>query len=81
MDDVTASRRAAAASIAVPPLSKYSIGRACRQGLMLGYAAMSEASIEPAIERLARALDGRTKPAHAFASSLRAEFSGRADSS
>ncbi len=59
MDDVTASRRAAAAGVSVPPLSKYWIGRVGRQGLMLGYAAMAEALIEPAIERLARALEGR----------------------
>ncbi len=59
MDDVTASRRAGAAGIAVPPLSRYWIGRAGRQGLMLGYAAMPEALIEPAIERLARALDSK----------------------
>ena len=56
MDDVTASRRAAEAGIAVPALSKYWIGRAGRQGLMLGYAAMPEVSLEPTIERLARAL-------------------------
>jgi GntR family transcriptional regulator/MocR family aminotransferase len=56
MDDVTASRRAAAVGIAVPPLSRYSIGRVGRQGLMLGYAATPEALIEPAMERLARAL-------------------------
>src|SRR5262249_37934943 len=53
MDDTTASKRADAAGIATPPLSKFWIGRPARQGLMLGYAAMPEASIEPAIERLA----------------------------
>jgi len=56
MSDVTASRRAAEAGIAVPALSKYWIGRAGRQGLMLGYAATPEVSLEPTIERLGRAL-------------------------
>jgi GntR family transcriptional regulator/MocR family aminotransferase len=59
MDDFTASRRAAAVGITVPPLSKYWIGRTGRQGLMLGYAAMPEAAIEPAIARLAAALTRR----------------------
>jgi GntR family transcriptional regulator / MocR family aminotransferase len=56
MDDREASRRAAANGIEVPPLSDYWIGRAKRQGLMLGYATLPEAAIEPAIARLARAL-------------------------
>jgi GntR family transcriptional regulator/MocR family aminotransferase len=60
MDDVTASRRAADAGISVPPLSRFSMGRAGRQGLMLGYAAMPEKSIDPAIERLARALEAKS---------------------
>ena len=59
MNDVTASRRAAAAGVSVPPLSKYWIGRVGQQGLMLGYAAMAEGLIEPTIARLARALEGR----------------------
>lgn len=62
MDDFTASRRAAAAGLSVPPLSKYWFGRPGRQGLMLGYAAMAEASIEPAIQRLAEALTRRGGP-------------------
>ncbi|HEX3064750.1 MAG TPA: hypothetical protein VHQ39_04680, partial [Dongiaceae bacterium] len=62
MDDLAASRRAAAAGISVPPLSKYWFGRPGRQGLMLGYAAMAEASIEPAIQRLAEALTRRAAP-------------------
>jgi GntR family transcriptional regulator/MocR family aminotransferase len=62
MDDLAASRRAAAAGISVPPLSKYWFGRPGRQGLMLGYAAMAEASIEPAIQRLAEALARRAAP-------------------
>jgi GntR family transcriptional regulator/MocR family aminotransferase len=58
MDDREASRRAAARGIAVPPLSDYWIGRPRRQGLMLGYATLPEAAIEPAIVRLAAALSG-----------------------
>jgi GntR family transcriptional regulator / MocR family aminotransferase len=65
MDDVTASRRAGEAGIAVPPLSRYWIGRAPRQGLLLGYAAMPDAAIEPAFQRLARALAGRSATAQA----------------
>jgi GntR family transcriptional regulator/MocR family aminotransferase len=56
MDDREASRRAEARGIAVPPLSDYWIGRPRRQGLMLGYATLSEAAIEPAMARLAEAL-------------------------
>ncbi len=56
MDDREASRRAAAHGVEVPPLSDYWIGRARRQGLMLGYATLPEAAIEPAIARLAGAL-------------------------
>jgi GntR family transcriptional regulator/MocR family aminotransferase len=70
MDDFTASRRAAAVGITVPPLSKYWIGSSGRQGLMLGYAAMPEAAIEPAIERLAAALTRRAaSPANRASSS------------
>jgi GntR family transcriptional regulator / MocR family aminotransferase len=56
MDDREASRRAAAHGMAVPPLSDYWIGRPRRQGLMLGYATLPEAAIEPAMARLAKAL-------------------------
>jgi GntR family transcriptional regulator/MocR family aminotransferase len=56
MDDREASRRAAIHGITVPPLSDYWIGRPERQGLMLGYAVLPEAAIEPAIARLAAAL-------------------------
>jgi GntR family transcriptional regulator / MocR family aminotransferase len=56
MDDREASRRAAARGLEVPALSDYWIGRPKRQGLMLGYATLAEAAIEPAIARLAEAL-------------------------
>jgi GntR family transcriptional regulator/MocR family aminotransferase len=56
MDDVEASRRAAAAGIAVPALSGHWIGRARRQGLLLGYTAVPERQIDTVVGRLARAL-------------------------
>jgi len=59
MDDLTASRRAAAAGITVPALSKYWMARPARQGLLMGYASMPDAAIEPAIARLAEALRRR----------------------
>ncbi len=59
MDDRMASKRAEAAGISTPPLSRYWIGRPSRQGLMLGYAAMPDAAIDPAMERLAEALAHR----------------------
>jgi GntR family transcriptional regulator/MocR family aminotransferase len=59
MDDLAASRRAAAAGITVPALSNYWMARPARQGLLLGYASMPDATIEPAITRLAEALARR----------------------
>jgi len=56
MDDREASRRAAAAGITVPPLSGYFLGPQRDQGLMLGFAAFDESTIEKAAERLAQAL-------------------------
>ena len=62
MDDRTAAARAAAAGLATPPLSAYYLkpdpGAATppEQGLLLGYAAVSEPEIEAGIEALARAL-------------------------
>lgn len=56
MDDVEASRRAAAAGIAVPALSSHWIGRARRQGLLLGYTAVPERQIDTVVARLAKAL-------------------------
>jgi len=56
MDDVEASRRAAAVGIAAPPLSNHWIGRAKRQGLLLGYTGLAERQIDTAVGRLARAL-------------------------
>ena len=63
MDDRAAAARAAAAGLATPPLSSYYLnpdpGAAAppEQGLLLGYAAVSEPEIEAGIEALARALN------------------------
>jgi len=56
MDDQEASRRAAALGIAAPALSSHWIGRAKRQGLMLGYTALPERQMDSVIGRLAKAL-------------------------
>jgi GntR family transcriptional regulator/MocR family aminotransferase len=56
MDDREASRFAAAAGIGVPALSSHWIGQAKRQGLLIGYTALSERQIDGAVGRLAAAL-------------------------
>jgi GntR family transcriptional regulator/MocR family aminotransferase len=56
MDDRTAVRRAAAQGIAVTPLSAFHMANPRRQGLLMGYAGVPEAAIEPAAKRLAAAL-------------------------
>jgi len=58
MDDQEAARRAAAAGIAVVPLSASYLQAPRRQGLLLGYAAVAEPAIAPAARRLAAALTG-----------------------
>jgi GntR family transcriptional regulator/MocR family aminotransferase len=55
-DDVTLAQAAAEAGVTVTPLSAYAIAAPARQGLLLGYAAVAEADIEPAVVRLADAL-------------------------
>jgi len=56
MDDREASRRAAAVGITVPPLSSHWLGRAKRQGLLLGYTALPDRQVDMAVRRLAKAL-------------------------
>jgi len=56
LDDREASRRAAAVGITTPPLSSHWIGRAKRQGLLLGYTALPERQIDTVVRRLAKAL-------------------------
>lgn len=56
-DDRALTGRAAAAGIAVAPLSRhYAEPASATGGLMLGYAAVPTAKIEPAIRRLAKAI-------------------------
>jgi GntR family transcriptional regulator / MocR family aminotransferase len=59
MDDREASRRVAAVGIAAPALSSHWIGRAKRQGLLLGYTALPERQIDAVVGRLAKALSAR----------------------
>ncbi len=56
MSDRQASQRIAAAGLAAPPLSSYFAGRPTRHGLLLGYAAVPEAEMDPAVAQLAAAL-------------------------
>jgi GntR family transcriptional regulator/MocR family aminotransferase len=62
MDDAQAAARAAAAGLATPALSSYYLrpdpnaAAPPEQGLLLGYAAVTEPEIEAGIETLAQAL-------------------------
>ncbi|WP_326539775.1 MocR-like pyridoxine biosynthesis transcription factor PdxR [Pseudorhodoferax sp.] len=57
-DDVALCVAARAAGVVVRPLSRHYIdGTPARQGLLLGYAGVPEDGIEPAFERLARAIE------------------------
>ncbi|HUZ64165.1 MAG TPA: PLP-dependent aminotransferase family protein [Acetobacteraceae bacterium] len=54
--DVPLSLRAERGGLHLPPLSRYFTGAPTRQGLLVGYAATSEAEIAPAVQRLAMLL-------------------------
>ncbi len=56
LGDVEAAHRAAAAGVSVRPLSAFYAGPARRRGLLLGYAGVPDAAIEPAVLRLRDAL-------------------------
>jgi GntR family transcriptional regulator/MocR family aminotransferase len=56
--DSELSRGLAAAGIIAPPLGNYYVGRKRRSGLLLGYAAVPEAMMEPAVKRMAEVLPG-----------------------
>ena len=56
LDDRQVAQKAAAANVAVAPLSRFYAGPPRRQGLLLGYASFDEAIIEDAAKRLARSL-------------------------
>jgi GntR family transcriptional regulator/MocR family aminotransferase len=56
VDDRVASRRAAAYQVDVPPLAAFALASPQRGGLLLGYAAVSQAEIYAGVRRLAAAL-------------------------
>jgi GntR family transcriptional regulator/MocR family aminotransferase len=55
--DTELSRRLSAAGIIAPALSGYYVGKRRRQGLLLGYAAVPDAMLEPALKRMVEVLD------------------------
>jgi GntR family transcriptional regulator / MocR family aminotransferase len=56
VDDVEASRRAAAFGVGTPPLSMYSLRPLRRGGLLLGFTAVGDKEIRHGVQRLAEAL-------------------------
>jgi GntR family transcriptional regulator/MocR family aminotransferase len=56
--DVALSQRLAVAGIIAPALGNYYVGRKRRSGLLLGYATVPEAIMEPAVKRMAEVLSG-----------------------
>ena len=54
VDDVAVSEAAAAARIAVPPLSSYQVEPGLRRGLVVGYGRLHESAVEDAVKALAR---------------------------
>jgi GntR family transcriptional regulator/MocR family aminotransferase len=56
VDDATVARQAAAHDVDVLAVSRYRLEPSARGGLVLGYAAASEAAIMPGVQRLAAAL-------------------------
>jgi GntR family transcriptional regulator/MocR family aminotransferase len=55
-NDREASRRAAAAGVSAPALSRYSVRAAQRPALLLGYASLNQQTIDEGAERLAGAM-------------------------
>ena len=56
MPDTEISRRLNAAGIVAPALSRYYVGKPQRSGLLLGYAAVPDDLVEPALQRMAEVL-------------------------
>jgi len=54
--DTELTRRLDAAGLVAPALSRYYVGPRRQSGLMLGYAAVPDALVEPALQRMAEAL-------------------------
>jgi GntR family transcriptional regulator/MocR family aminotransferase len=61
MDDVVVAHRAAELGIAVQPLSAYYATPEKRNGILLGYAAVTPTEIRAGVQQLARALHQRTR--------------------
>ena len=59
IDDAVIAKRAAQAGVDTPALSSYALEPLRRGGLLLGYAAVSEAEIRQGIQRLGAALRGQ----------------------
>ncbi len=57
-DDTAVARAAAAQDVDVTPLSRFSLARSARPGLLLGYAGVDAATIKAGARRLAAALNG-----------------------
>jgi len=57
-DDVRVAERAAERGVHVFPLSRCSVGKSLRPGLLLGYAALTPAQIREGVRKLAAALAG-----------------------
>jgi len=55
--DTEISRRLGAAGIVAPALSSYYVGKRLQSGLLLGYAAVPDALVEPALRRMAEVLN------------------------
>jgi GntR family transcriptional regulator/MocR family aminotransferase len=58
LGDTAVTARAAASGLRVLPLSRYSSGSQRRNGLLLGYTALTERRIGAGVQRLARVIDG-----------------------
>jgi GntR family transcriptional regulator/MocR family aminotransferase len=54
--DTEISRRLQAAGIVAPALSSYYVGKKLQAGLLLGYAAVPDPLVEPALQRMAEVL-------------------------
>jgi GntR family transcriptional regulator/MocR family aminotransferase len=58
LPDQRAAARAAASGLRVQPLSRYASGAHRRNGLLLGYTALTERRIAAGINRLAQVITG-----------------------
>jgi GntR family transcriptional regulator / MocR family aminotransferase len=61
IDGESAAKAAAARNVEVTPLSRFSVGRATREGLQLGFAAVDTREIRRGVVELGVALEGVAK--------------------